>query len=666
MIHRLVKSSALRVGLLLCIVSMQPLFAQKTSLYDSLVTILGQTSEGETKLELYQRLCSYYTDISPNLTLAKNYVDSIASLAKKMDSDRWIYESQLLYGIIAYHQRKNDEATQYLQSYVDHLKSQGDSARVARGLFYIAALNADLGNFETSLATFYRVLAIAEGAGEAKKMATTLNSIGTVYKQLDKLPDAINAYHQSGKTFKAAGLKIDYAISLQNIANIFITQEKYDSAKQYYDEALLIFREYKHLPFEATVLGNMGNLYEAQDDYTTALSYHQQALAIWRKNVRKGSLANCLDNIGKSNLKLGRYKEADKYLREALPLAREVKRMPLVQDIYANFSTLYVETKDFEKAYRYHLLSSQVKDSLFNEENAKQINELQAKYENAKKDKQIVVLAKENELQEKETQRQATANRVLAGGLAFILVLGGLAYYIFRQRTLLTSKSNEVKEADFKRQLGELEMKALRAQINPHFLFNCMNAINLMIRKGDDDGACLYLAKFSKLVRLILENSETPSVTLESEIELLESYIMLEELRTPGKINHTITVDESVGLTQTYLPSMVLQPFVENAIWHGIAHKDNQSIGTILIHVMKEGDMLCCTIEDNGVGREQSRALRDKTLLKNKSMGIKITEERLRLISQQNRDQFIFITDLNDSHGAPAGTRVKVYIPISE
>ena len=136
-----------------------------------------------------------------------------------------------------------------------------------------------------------------------------------------------------------------------------------------------------------------------------------------------------------------------------------------------------------------------------------------------------------------------------------------------------------MKESDFKRQASELEMKALRAQINPHFFFNCMNAINLMIRKGDSENACLYLSKFSKLVRLILENAEAAAVTLESEMALLESYIQLEELRFPGKINYSLSVDESIGIQNTYLPSMVLQPVIENAIWHGIVHKENDEKG---------------------------------------------------------------------------------------
>src|SRR4030095_16662356 len=234
------------------------------------------------------------------------------------------------------------------------------------------------------------------------------------------------------------------------------------------------------------------------------------------------------------------------------------------------------------------------------------------------------------------------------------------------QRMLLTEKNTQVKESDFKRQLSELELKALRAQINPHFLFNCINAINLMIRKGETENACSYLWKFSKLVRLILENAEASAVTLESEITLLESYIQLEGLRLPGRIGYSISIDKSIGTQSTYMPSMLLQPVVENAIWHGIAPRENESKGNISINVRQDDDQLLCTIEDNGVGRDMAQQLHDKSVTNQRALGMKITEERLRLRNRKQGRQCIQITDLKDNHDHAVGTRVILHIPIAE
>jgi LytS/YehU family sensor histidine kinase len=192
-----------------------------------------------------------------------------------------------------------------------------------------------------------------------------------------------------------------------------------------------------------------------------------------------------------------------------------------------------------------------------------------------------------------------------------------------------------------------------------------MNSINRMILNGETEGASLYLTKFSKLMRLILENAEATTVSLENELALLKSYIQLEELRFKGKISYRISVDESIEPESTYLPSMVLQPFVENAIWHGLMHKERDEKGLITIDVREEDDRLLCTIEDNGVGREKAQQLREKSVLKSKSMGMKITEERLRLLSREGLEQLIRITDLKDTLDQALGTRVEINIPIS-
>jgi LytS/YehU family sensor histidine kinase len=208
-------------------------------------------------------------------------------------------------------------------------------------------------------------------------------------------------------------------------------------------------------------------------------------------------------------------------------------------------------------------------------------------------------------------------------------------------------------------------MKALRAQSNPHFIFNCLNSINRMILSGEADDASRYLTKFSKLIRLILENAEYTTVSLKNELAMLESYIQLEALRFKGKISYKISVDATIEPESIHLPSMVLQPFVENAIWHGLMHKENDDKGMIAIVIREEEGRLLCTIEDNGVGREKAKVLREKSILKSKSMGIKITEERLRLLSKEQLKQWIRITDLKDSLDQVLGTRVDIMVPIS-
>jgi LytS/YehU family sensor histidine kinase len=231
-----------------------------------------------------------------------------------------------------------------------------------------------------------------------------------------------------------------------------------------------------------------------------------------------------------------------------------------------------------------------------------------------------------------------------------------------RNQKIISEKNEEIKVTKYQQAMAALEMKALRAQMNPHFIFNCMNSINRMILGGENEDASKYLSKFSKLIRLTLENSEKSMISLEDELALVEAYIQLESIRFKGKINYKIDVDSTVDPTSTNLPSMVLQPFIENSIWHGLMHKSEP--GNILIQVRMEEELLKCTIEDDGVGREMAPKFSYESQ-KGRSMGLKITEERLRLISRNHLNEYIQIIDLKDASNNALGTRVHIRIPLN-
>jgi LytS/YehU family sensor histidine kinase len=245
--------------------------------------------------------------------------------------------------------------------------------------------------------------------------------------------------------------------------------------------------------------------------------------------------------------------------------------------------------------------------------------------------------------------------------LAALLIVYAARQRIKNQRNL-AMQNNQLKEAQFRQQATELELKALKAQINPHFFFNCMNSINRMILEGDSDSASRYLTKFSKLVRVVLETSDYNEIKLAQELELLTLYVQLEELRLKEKIIYTLVVNENIDPENTFVPPMILQPFVENSIWHGLVPNKGKMNGKIKVSIQVDGQNLKCTIEDNGVGREKAKAMQSGPLWKRKSMGMKITEDRLKLLNQKKLSELIHITDLKENDVA-AGTRVDISIP---
>lgn len=217
---------------------------------------------------------------------------------------------------------------------------------------------------------------------------------------------------------------------------------------------------------------------------------------------------------------------------------------------------------------------------------------------------------------------------------------------------------------DTQKKMADVEMQALRAQMNPHFIFNCLNSINRYIVKSDQATASLYLTRFAKLIRLILDNSNSKSVTLSNELEALRLYIEMESIRFDKKFSYKITVGESVQSDSIYVPPLIIQPYVENAIWHGLLHKE--TAGHLTIHISRESNCLLeCSIEDNGVGRAKAKELRSKSAPTKKSLGMKLTEDRLALLNKQiQAEASVEVLDLIAADGEAAGTQVILKIPI--
>lgn len=217
---------------------------------------------------------------------------------------------------------------------------------------------------------------------------------------------------------------------------------------------------------------------------------------------------------------------------------------------------------------------------------------------------------------------------------------------------------------DTQRKMAEVEMQALRAQMNPHFIFNCLNSINRYIVKSDQATASLYLTRFAKLIRLILDNSNSKSVSLANELEALRLYIEMESIRFEKKFFYSISVDPNVQPDYVYVPPLIIQPYVENAIWHGLLHKE--TTGHLAIHVSRHNSsVLQCVIEDNGVGREKARELKSKSASTRKSLGMKLTEDRLALLNKTSEaSASVAVEDLLGEEGEAVGTKVILTIPV--
>ncbi len=251
----------------------------------------------------------------------------------------------------------------------------------------------------------------------------------------------------------------------------------------------------------------------------------------------------------------------------------------------------------------------------------------------------------------------------------FFLIVGLFAMlivYTFIRSRLGSIQKREEEKTKVNTMIAEYQMTALRAQMNPHFIFNAINSIQNFILDKNTQEAYDYLAKFSKLIRLVLNNAQDQVLTLEKELEMLSLYVELEQLRFRNSFDFKLELNDDNDLPLQHIPAMLIQPFIENAIWHGIMPMEGSKKGKLLLAIKQEGTLLKITIEDNGIGRERSRQIKKSP--EHKSLGMMLTGKRLELLNNQPESEraSIHIVDMTNEKNEAAGTRVEIVVPLSD
>jgi anti-sigma regulatory factor (Ser/Thr protein kinase) len=245
-----------------------------------------------------------------------------------------------------------------------------------------------------------------------------------------------------------------------------------------------------------------------------------------------------------------------------------------------------------------------------------------------------------------------------------VLLITGLIYWLYRYRISQVKKKEKLR-TQYEKKLANVEMTALLAQMNPHFLFNSLNSIDSYIIKNESGKASEYLNNFARLMRLILQNSRSNYTSLKDEIEALDLYLQMEGLRFKDKFQYEIKIADGMDICSITIPPMLIQPYVENAIWHGLMHKNEGAAGKVEIIINQNDNKLVCVVQDNGIGREKAAEIKaQKPGNHKRSMGMQITKDRIDMINKlYNTNTSVQIFDLKDMDGNSAGTKVVLTIP---
>ena len=536
---------------------------------------------------------------------------------------------------------------------------------------------------------------LATIANNVNLKVSSLNMLGVVYRRMDLVSSALD-YHSQALTLansvknKDNGLKRSIAVSQNSMGNIYLVLEQYDLALKQFTASIQIEKESNNRLGLAINHQNIGFVKEAKGflnealaDYKTSLDYNNAI------NSEVGRVI-CFNSIGQIYIKQGKYDQAKTIIEQALEKALIIKDQFYITTSYLNLGWLQLETNNLNQAklnfnkalkisktYSYkssqiaiykHLsnlsikkgnykdalnntkIADSIENTINNQRNLNYINDLLIKYESDAKNHTIEALASENEEVKSQLQRNQLA-----------LLFGLLVLILFFIILIVFNRHNQVKQD---KKILTLEQDMLRIQMNPHFIFNSLNSIKLYIINNEKENAVYYLNKFAKLIRKILVASNEKNISLSDELDTMELYMNIENIRFSNEINFNINIDKNVNIDNIKVPSLVLQPFLENALWHGLSTKKDDK--KITLNVEKTNDrFVTISITDNGVGREASKKIKQQKTLKRKSIGIAITRERLFNFSKQYKDMYnMYIEDLKDENGSALGTKVVVNIPI--
>jgi tetratricopeptide (TPR) repeat protein len=583
-----------------------------------------------------------------------------------------------------------------------------DEHCIANTLVGMGNAQMNLKGEAAALEYYNRALRICEKTKDSIILAPLLNNIGTVHNDGGRLAQALEYKHRSLKIYRAMNDRAGVARQLASISLVYQKRGEAKEAQQYNFEALEIAEGEKNKNmFEiARILHNIGHVYVSIKEWEKAKPFFTRSLEISTKLNDKSSVAYCLTGLAKIYMLQEQPDKALDYFKQGLKINEEmgnklgtcvslhnlcdfylktdklfkaseygVKALTIARQlnypsrISASAKLLYKIYKKQNKGmqalemYELHILH---RDSVLNEESRKAAVATQMQYEfdkkevalKAEQDKAILKFEKERAEMKAGSDRKkflALIAFTSTGLIAAVLLL-----------ILVRNKSRKrQKQIEFEKNVLELEQQALRAQMNPHFIFNAINSIQNYILKRNKQEAYDYLAKFARLIRIVLNNSQEKDLLLHQELEMIGLYVELEQLRF-NNFEFNLDVSERVNQFEIVVPAMLIQPYVENAICHGLMNLEQERRGVLNVTVTQKEGILKIMIEDNGIGRERSKQYKKADA--HKSLGMAFTEQRLHVINkmQQYESAKVQITDLYDDDHRGIGTKVEIFIPVHE
>ena len=581
---------------------------------------------------------------------AKVLIDSAMIIAQAINIPKFKFICLQGKFEVLYYMGKYKKALIALNSLLTYYQAEKDTLRIATVYNDMGLVYTEMTDYPKALEYLQNAVKLRGEKGGLEDKGTTLGNIGLAYIYSNKHEDALDYTSKALSIFEEIKFQEGIATMNSNIGNIYYNLEDYNKSLKYYNIALEIYTNENHLEGIARVYNLEGMLYFHWKKYDKSIEYINKSADIRLEMGHNNGYLYALNNIAYVYNHLGQGKNAVDIFKKALSSADEENDKRVMTLLLTNLSNTYSELGDYKNANKQLLKYNRLNKEIFNTEKSELIEELKVEFETEQKELEIATLKEVTTIQNKSLQQRQTIIFLLIGTLA---LLGLVGYFgITRYRIKSQQKSME------------LEQRLLRSQMNPHFIFNSLSVIQGYIFKGSPKEAAGYLSSFAKLMRHILENSREEYITLDKEIETLEHYLQLQNIRNESKIEYSINVSEEVELDNVSVPPMIAQPFIENSIKHGMV--ENNVISISINYKLLDNKMIL-SIEDNGIGINKSKESLNKLSNNHISLAMSITDSRLQLLSKNKKKKFNFRTiDISQENPGKTGTRIEIEIPYVE
>ncbi len=532
----------------------------------------------------------------------------------------------------------------YMRAY-EKLSASALSPQYITTLKGLGNTSMKLGNHKTSLQYYQQGLALR--LNSAQQMEFRI-AISEVYYQMGNYEEAMKVLEKTAQPSKIANPQLE-----NQKTKVSARQNELSKTQNLYDNSLNTIRSGQSVsPQEqqsvqeakeeiSDVLQNK-KLYDDEIDLRKqSIEYNLESKNLAEVSKDKVAISKSLDAKGETSAAI---KEAE----EAAYIADTIDNPKEQANAFRSLANLYEKNGQANKAlYAYKKYS----DAMDRNEKLSE-SRLTEKSELIRKQKDIEEYTKDVSIgQREETIEQATVFRqqlIIYGLLGIIIIIGVTSFFIYKNAQA-SKLANRL-----------LALKSLRGQMNPHFIFNALNSVNQFISQQDERTANRFLSEFALLMRLVLENSQEDFIPLQKEQEILSLYLKLEHYRFRDKFDYEIKIDDGINTEMIQVPPMLIQPYIENAVWHGLRYKNEK--GKLLLHFYKQNGNMVAEITDNGIGRKRSAELKTQNQKKHNSTGLKNIEERLSIINKVYKLNYrVQIEDCQDN-----GTRVSVYLPITK